>query len=344
MTGWYLTANDIKNWTATNKRRAEEILPLLVKKLILASCRPNNIDFPSGDAVAIGGWDGVLDIDEATDFLPAGKSAWEFGTNEAVKGKADDDYSKRLKNPAPFKLDETTFVFVTSRLWTKRDNWVRLKLSDKKWKYVKGINAETLENWLETCPAVHRWFAELLDKRSASMKDVEQAWSEYTNQTKVNISSGFLLHNRAKESKTIDNIVSGQPALHWIKSASKAEAYGFILASFIDSDIAKSRCLIIKDQESWDFIASSNQSLILVPLGFLPSGIGAAVSSGHSVIIATDEKDTHDETIFLNRQSRLDRQEGFKKLDVNDTDIETLYDDTKGYFEPLNAPSFTEAS
>ncbi len=156
MSGWYVTANDIKNWTATNKRRAEEVLPLLVKKLILASCNPKNIDFPSGDAIAIGGWDGTLEIDEATEFLPAGMSGWEFGTNEAVKGKADGDYSKRLKTPAPFKLDETTFVFVTSRVWKNRKDWVQLKQLDKKWKDVKGVNAETLESWLETCPAVHR--------------------------------------------------------------------------------------------------------------------------------------------------------------------------------------------
>ncbi|NER32343.1 MAG: hypothetical protein F6J89_33290, partial [Symploca sp. SIO1C4] len=60
-TGWYITTNDIKHWTATNKRQAEEILPLLVKKLILASCNPQKIDFPSGDDIAVGGWDGVLE-------------------------------------------------------------------------------------------------------------------------------------------------------------------------------------------------------------------------------------------------------------------------------------------
>ncbi len=48
MAGWHVTANDIKNWTATKKRRAEEILPLLIKKLILASCTPKEINFPSG--------------------------------------------------------------------------------------------------------------------------------------------------------------------------------------------------------------------------------------------------------------------------------------------------------
>ncbi|WMN57806.1 hypothetical protein NI390_16045 [Vibrio fluvialis] len=85
MSGWYVSANDIKNWTETNKRRAEEVLPLLVKKLILASCKIKTIDFPSCDNVAIGGWDGILDVEEGNDFIPSGKSGWEFGTNSAVK-------------------------------------------------------------------------------------------------------------------------------------------------------------------------------------------------------------------------------------------------------------------
>ncbi|MBM7558206.1 hypothetical protein [Halanaerobacter jeridensis] len=36
--GWFVTANDIKNWTNTDKRRAEEMLPKIVERLIRASC------------------------------------------------------------------------------------------------------------------------------------------------------------------------------------------------------------------------------------------------------------------------------------------------------------------
>ncbi len=145
MAGWFVTVNDIRNWTETKKRRAEEILPLLVKKLIRASCdKPKVIDFPSGDSISLGGWDGKLEVNEGNEFVPSGKSGWEIGTNQKVNGKANCDYSKRLKKPTPFKLNETTFVFVTSRLWTDRDNWVSTKQLDNKWKDVKGINAETL--------------------------------------------------------------------------------------------------------------------------------------------------------------------------------------------------------
>ncbi|MBS9834204.1 hypothetical protein [Vibrio alginolyticus] len=336
MAGWYVTANDIKNWTGTHKRRAEEVLPLLVKKLILASCRPNSIDFPSGDSVAVGGWDGILDVDEGNEFIPSGKSGWEFGTNSDVKKKADGDYTKRTSAPAPLKRDETTFVFATSRLWTKRDSWARTKETTNKWKDVKGINAESLANWLEACPAVHRWFSEMLGKRFPTIRDLEQEWGEYTNKTEVKLNSKFLLHKRENEAISLTNIVTaGNAEVHRIKAVSKIEAYGFILATLVNNDEANSRCLVIKSQESWDLMAASEQNLVLIPHEFTPSGIGVALANNHTVVIATDNKDTQGASINLNRQSRITRESALKELGFDDRIVSKIYQDTKGYIEPL---------
>jgi len=215
-------------------------LPLLVKKLILASCKPTNIKFSSGDAISIGGWDGVLAVDIGNEFIPTGKSGWEIGTDNAVNGKADSEYSKRSRKPDPFKLDETTFVFVTSRLWTKRNDWVHAKQATKKWKDVKGINAEDLQNWLETCPSVHRWFSELLGKRFSDLWDVEQAWQVFAKATSINVTTEFLLHGRDDESRSLANLASGVPNIYRVRSSSKKEAYGFILASLMSNDALSS--------------------------------------------------------------------------------------------------------
>lgn len=335
MAGWHVTANDVKTWTATDKRRAEEILPLLVKKLILAFCKPKIIEFSSGDFVAVGGWDGILEVEEGNRFVPAGKSGWEFGTNEAVKGKADSDYAKRLKKPDPFTLEETTFVFVTSRLWTKRDSWVRSKQSTNKWKDVKGINAEGLQDWLEQCLAVHRWFAQLIGKRCADLWDAEQAWKEFACTSAVNLTPDFLLHERDEEQELLKGLLAGSPNIHRVKSRSKNEAYGFILAVIRSDEALSSRCLIVKNQASWDLMASSDQLLILIPKGFHPNGIGTAVANGHLVLLAVDEKDAKDASIILSHQPRLVRQAAIQKLGFEERVASQLYQDTKGYLEPL---------
>jgi hypothetical protein len=335
MAGWHVTTNDIKNWTATQKRQSEEVLPQLVDRLIRNSCRWKNIDFPYGDSIAFDGWDGMLEVNKGTNYIPSGKSGWEIGTDSNVKGKADREYSNRLINHKPLKLKETTFVFVTSRLWTNRDKWVQSKKKENKWKDVKGINASSLELWLKICPPTHRWFAQKLGKRSAFTWDIEQAWNEYSNQTKIKISSDFLLHGRETESKIFADIVEGQPEVYRIKSLSKIEAYGFILASISNSDFANPRALIILNQEAWNLMAASENPLILIPHGFSPTGLGLARSRGHIVIIAVDDQDSNFESITLNRQNRLIRQKGLTKLGFDNMEAEHLYNATKGYLEPL---------
>lgn len=335
MSGWHVTANDIRRWTETEKRQAEAILPQLVKRLALASCNPKSIDFPSGDNVAVGGWDGLLYVEKGNRFIPSGWSGWEFGTNSAVKKKADSDFSKRTRNPDPLSPKESTFIFVSSRLWTKRDGWARTKDASKKWRNVRGINAESLAEWLEECPAVHRWFAELLGKRFSSVWDVEQAWSEFSSKTKTNLSSDFFRHGREEESKILLDLIDGKADVHRVQAASVNESYGFILSVLCDLDWAVSKCVVIKSQESWDLMSTGHSSLILIPLGFTPTGLGLAAQNGNHVLLPVDEKENANAVLKLDRQPRLVREEAFRKLGLNREESAVLFQETKGFFDPI---------
>jgi len=341
MSGWYVTTNDIRNWTETNKKESEVKLPLLVKKLILASCQPTSIKFPAGDDTNLLGWDGELEVNEGNRFIPSGISGWEIGTEKQADKQADKNYLKRVDKPDPFELNTTTFVFVTSRLWTKRDQWVQQKKkSNNQWKDIKVINAEALADWLEDCPPVHRWFAQLIGNRcSNDIWDIEEAWTTFSNQTSIPLTKDFLLHGREEESESLLNLISSN-AQHRIKSNSKKEAYGFILATLLNNEEANCRCLIIKSQRAWDDMAASKQSLILIPYGFLPDSRGLAIAKGHTILLAVDDKNARRPYIELKRQTRLDREEGLKKLWSNDDKdrdekARILYQDTKGFFDPL---------
>ena len=120
-TGWFVTANDIKQWTETNKRQAEGLVPKLVRRLIRASCKPDYLHFPSGDSIAVGGWDGTLEVLEGNEFIPSGFSVWEFGTDESINKKFEEDFQKRTDNPGDINPSETTFVFATSRIWKDKN-------------------------------------------------------------------------------------------------------------------------------------------------------------------------------------------------------------------------------
>lgn len=335
MAGWFVTSNDIKVWTAIDKRRAEEILPLLVKKLILASSKPKEINFPSGDAVTTGGWDGILEVEEGNEFIPAGKSGWELSTNSVVKSKADADYQKRTQSPESLVPRESTFVFVTSRPWTRRDTWVMAKKATGEWKDVKGINADTLESWLEVCPSVHRWFASLLGKRSGELWDMEQAWGALSNTTELPLTTELFLTSREEQAKQLIDGLAGEGSVLRVKALSEHEAYGFILASLKSIDELSARAIIVKNQATWDQLMDFKNSLVLIPFGFKPSNIGNAVSNGHKVILALDNRDSASSDIQLERLSRQGRIASIQSLGLSEDQAEKVYSDTKGYFEPI---------
>jgi hypothetical protein len=68
--GWYVTATNIVKWTENSPRQAQEILPLLVKRLIFARINPSIIRFPSGNSIVQSGWDGILKTDSGNAFIP----------------------------------------------------------------------------------------------------------------------------------------------------------------------------------------------------------------------------------------------------------------------------------
>ncbi len=339
MGGWFVTSNDIKVWTATDKRRAEENLPLLTKKLILASTKPKQINFPSGNAVTTGGWDGTLEVEAGNGFIPTGKSGWEFGTNLNIKDKADADYQKRTQRPEPLSPQESTFVFLTSRTWIKKDTWVLAKKTAGNWKDVRGINADSLETWLETCPAVHRWFANLIGKMSGELWDLEQAWGALSNITGLALTTEFFLKSREEETKKLTSGLEVKGSVLRVKALSEREAYGFVLASLKSSDELSSRALIVRNQTTWDQLIDSNNTLVLIPLEFKPGNIGSAVRNGHNVVLALDNRDATSADIQLDRMSRQLRIMAIQSVGLSADQAEKVCADTKGYFEPISRHS-----
>ena len=333
--GWFVTANDIRNWTKTKKRQAEETLPLLVQKLILASCRPEEINFSSGDMIGVGGWDGLLEVAKGNQFIPSGKSGWEFGTNANVTKKANEDYEKRTIVSKPLRRIESSFVFATSRLWSKKKAWVTDKQRQRKWKDVRGIDVEDLEIWLAQYPSVHRWFSRLLGKRTEHLWDLEQAWESLVNVTTIPLSIELFLNGRTHEKEELLKKLENDSSTIRIKAQSKNEAYGFVLASLKASSIFSNKVLVVKDQVTWDWLVDFDTPLILIPEGFPPKGLGSAIAKGHHVIEALGIYDSASASIQLERMPRGERINALKSMGLAERNAEQLYNDTHGYLEPI---------
>ena len=121
-----IKARQIEEWAARIETR--DRLPVLLRRLVHATGRElRQVDFPGYDNAQRHGWDGRVEADAATLWVPEGRSFWEFGVDQRPKAKADRDYRARLGALPPGERANCTFVFVTPRNWSGKDEWVRGK-------------------------------------------------------------------------------------------------------------------------------------------------------------------------------------------------------------------------
>jgi hypothetical protein len=113
------TATDLSRWS--DLREAQAMLPQLVRRLIASTAKGlTALSARAGEGVALTGWDGIADAEQADAHVPAGKSVWEMGVSADVTAKASEDYRKRSDAPIDVDPAVTTFVFVTPRRWSSK--------------------------------------------------------------------------------------------------------------------------------------------------------------------------------------------------------------------------------
>lgn len=242
----FITSTHLNQWADT--KECQQMLPELIKRLIDASVtNVDRLSFPSGDAVYLPGWDGVVSCDECIDLVPAGISLWECGASENVKGKIDSDYDKRTNNPLGYDKSDSTFVFVTPRIWEGADKW--LNNHQNEWKKVVVYTAVELERWLESRPSVGMWLAE---KRrilpSGGYMLPETYWNRWAQGEKITLPYDIVLPGREEISKQIVDTCKVANSLT-IQALTQSEGIAFAIASILtseDADRLKSRMIVVR--------------------------------------------------------------------------------------------------
>jgi hypothetical protein len=260
----WIEARHLATWAERIDARIR--LSEIVSKLVRASAASiSAIRFPTGDSAQIPGYDGRLTAIAAElyrAFLPDGDSVWEWGAGEDFYGKANDDYSKRTKFPGDgVDPQQTTFVFVTPRVWNradpKLDEWVAQKKAEKRWKDVKALDAVQLELWLEHCPAVAATIAReiigILPYTGALSTD--EVWQEYSTQFQPTLREEVILAGRDEQAKTLIRALMGTGQVHRWQGDSLSEVLGFMVASIrkADSDtraFLESRSLLLESKDA----------------------------------------------------------------------------------------------
>lgn len=320
----HITNTDLDDWS--RRRDSEGHLPTLVRRLIMASVRPDWIRMPAAEGVALKGLDGVVSVAGACHpYVPVGNSVWELGTNEKRKAKATADYMKRTEDTPADERKNLTYVCVLSRKWGSGDKWVKeMKTLDHGWKDIIVLAADELALWIEGCPGVEAWLLEHLGKASLGDIGIADWFTRWSVQTHPATPEASLTAGRRKDVIRLLNALDAAPTdAFTIAASSVEEAVAFTAAALSigpvplpknpsdkdaaeerksDSDIRtpehlealRERTIVITEEAGWRRWSTHHTAHILIPL-FTPDSIGEAIDAGHHVVLPKAARTAHEE-------------------------------------------------
>ena len=287
----------INHWA--NTRAAQDRLPELLRRLVFATTEaPTYVDFPAGDAVHAGGYDGVIELTETHASIPMGLSVWETGVTSDVKGKADEDYKKRTASPpptarGPVAITGTTFVFVTPRRWGTKEKWAIAKRGERRWRDVRALNADDLEAWSQQAPAVHVWLSRSMGLIPAGADDLETAWADRSESLSPPASPALFLAGRAKEAGDLIEWIDGAGGgTLTVSGESTDDSLCVIAAAIMALPVSQrtpilARAIVVSSADALIQLAGSSHSLILIPTYPVGSELQRALRGGHRILLPT---------------------------------------------------------
>ena len=286
-----IKARQIDQWAANNIE-ARRLLAVLLRRLIHSTGHAlRRVDFPGYDNAECPGWDGWLEADEATAWIPEGKSGWELGTGNDPHRKADGDYTARLAKVASAKeRAKCTFVFVTPRNWPGKIEWARNKEASGDWKGVRALDASDLEQWLEESIAVQVWLGEKLAIPMDGVGTLDECWTRWAKasepQMTPDIFEPSISAHRVKFKKWLEG-PSDRPFV--VAADSREEALAFLACLFRTQDVpAKSRDIgaVFESAQTLRALASSSSPLIPIVHGEdAERALGAIYRKRHCIVV-----------------------------------------------------------
>ena len=259
-----IKARQIQEW-AENNHDARRLLAVLLRKLVHSTGHElRQVDFPGYDNAERRGWDGLIETEAATPWIPEGKSGWEFGTNKKPGSKAEGDYAARLGSVSPVDRTEYTFVFVTPRKWDGKTEWARTKHAAGDWKAVRAFDANDLEQWLDVSIPAQMWLAEQLGLPVNGFETLDQCWQNWERASDPKMTPALfepsIIAYRDTFKQWLEKPSEG-PLI--VAADSKDEALAFLACLFQDiATGSKDLACVFKSAETLRTLAASSAPFI----------------------------------------------------------------------------------
>ncbi|MEM8671199.1 MAG: hypothetical protein AAGG48_26995 [Planctomycetota bacterium] len=305
----WVTATDLQRWA--DQRKAQGELPALVRKLIRRSLpEPSRLDFPAWELVARSGFDGVLESDHQTQYVPLGSSRWEMGTDKNPNAKAKRDFEKRSSQMSVHDMADQTFVFVTPRSWPGGKEWAINARKNFSWRDVLVFDANDLEHWLEICPHVSIWFARSIEKRIPGIRSLDEYWQALRMIGEHPLDPNVFVCDREQATERLDEWIASSPSAIFLKASDSFVGIDFVAAwNHLRSDSSQCEPLIVGTLDAWRDLAVSRDSFCLIPepqVRLTLSDVSQAVEHGHHCLLSGIRSVGHPDSIELKPPSCAD--------------------------------------
>ncbi len=286
----WITAEALSQWAA--RRDGPAALPELISRLLVVSCGPVAMRFPSDESIQHAGWDGSCETTISSSFVPAGFSVWELGAQrQRIERKAEDDYTKRSADPLGVDPINTCYIFVTPHRWPHKDEWAAAKRADGIWRDVRVIDGDMLVHWLELHPGVAEWLAVRIGRRPPGVRAIRDVFDEWSLATKFPLTSDIVKADRDEEATRVLRWLYAEPGLLSVQAEAVEEAIAFLYAAIeplpeLERLYWLSRTLVVESEAVARELAGLDAKLVIVLNGGDPGVAARLALEGHHVFAA----------------------------------------------------------
>lgn len=318
-----------------NKKLFEQLLPELVKRLILASnTSVTNHRFPSMDEVWAPGYDGVAVCNEETKYVSKGKSVWEFGTNNNSLAKINSDYEKRTKNSLGCNKKETIFYLIVPKVWAYDCSITEWENSHTDWAAVRVYDAVILCDWINSEPDVCAWLLETIENvENVSFLTVSSAWNRFANKTNPQFTYDMFLQCREDEKEIFLKKLHSDSEDIKVKAESLIDSIGFVLSCLMQDDDLARNCIVVNNERTLNLLTSFSEDKLF----FLNYKYEGELKKNNNRVIMCFNKEATSisETIDLPLLTKTAYQAALKKMGIPDGEITDLFAFTHGNLRAL---------
>lgn len=230
---------------------------------------------------------------------------------------------------------ELIYVFVTPYKWANASDWIKKKIKQYKWKEIRLIDGQVLEEWIEDMPAVGSWLSKFLELPCGDMQALDQFWEEWSISVKYTIPATLVVAGREEAIRKCNDFLCGPPNWLTVQGISNIEAIVFMAATITKMDEKDrerffARAIIVDDEKTFRAISTVKNPMILIAKFEAGSIADHAVRNGHHVIIpiGRDITASGSSLIELPRLRRTDFEKGLGEMGFTREESDRLIRDS----------------